>query len=231
MKTDPAVLLDWQERIARSDQQAFTELFRHFYDRLFHFCLQYVHVPEAAEEIVSDAFVRIWNRRRELQSIRNLEVYLFIAVKNLSLNYLEQYSSLRIVELSDHSSAVLVNTIDPERQLEWKEVMGKLDEVVSRLPDQCRRIFRLVKEEGFRAKEVPAILGISPRTVETQLARAMRRLHQSVGQYLDEKKGRSSQNSVPGQNKDSGANTGSNGDPHLLLLLLAAAGSLAFLMD
>lgn len=187
MKSNPADIKNWQERIAHNDQQAFAELFRHFYDRLFHFCIQYVHSHEAAEEIVSDVFVKIWNRRVELKEVLNLEVYLFVAVKNHSLNYLQQYSSFRIVEIDGSSSAKLINTVDPERQLEWKEILFKLDRVVNSLPEQCRKVFKLVKEEGFKYKEVAEILNISPRTVETQLARAMRRLNAAVGIYLDER--------------------------------------------
>lgn len=187
MKSNPAEIKAWQERIVYNDQQAFTELFRHFYDRLFHFCVQYVHSHEAAEEIVSDVFVKIWNRRSDLNTVQNLEVYLFVAVKNYSINYLQQYSSFRIVEIEGTNSAKLVNTIDPERELEWKEILFKLDQVVNTLPEQCRKIFKLVKEEGFKYKEVAEILNISPRTVETQLARAMRRLNEAVGSYLDQK--------------------------------------------
>lgn len=188
MKSNPADIKNWQERICRNnDQQAFTELFRHFYDRLFHFCIQYVHSHEAAEEIVSDVFVKIWGRRAVLDQVLNLEVYLFVAIKNHSLNYLQQYSSFRIVEIDGSSSAKLVNTIDPERELEWKEILFKLDQVVNGLPEQCRKVFKLVKEEGFKYKEVAEILNISPRTVETQLYRAMRRLNEAVGIYLNER--------------------------------------------
>ena len=176
----------WQQQIAyENDEKAFAELFRHFYDRLLHFCLQYVYSHEAAEEIVSDVFVKIWNRRAELEKIANLEVYLFVAVKNHSLNYLEQYSVLRITPLNDDSNiSQLTNSIDPERTMEWKEILFKMDQEVSRLPDQCRRVFKLIKEEGFKYKDVAEILNISPRTVETHLFRAMKRLNEVIGPYI-----------------------------------------------
>jgi RNA polymerase sigma-70 factor (ECF subfamily) len=175
-----------QQQIAcDGDEKAFAELFRYFYDRLLHFCIQYVHTREAAEEIVSDVFVKIWNRRADLEEIANLEVYLFVAVKNHSLNYLEQYSSLRITPINDENGlSQLTNSVDPERAMEWKEILFRMDQEVSRLPDQCRRIFKLIKEEGFKYKDVAEILNISPRTVETQLFRAMKRLNEVVGPYM-----------------------------------------------
>ncbi|MBO9729634.1 MAG: RNA polymerase sigma-70 factor [Chitinophaga sp.] len=173
---------EWQMQIARyDDEQAFSRLFRHLYDRLLHFCIRYIHVREAAEEIVSDVFVKLWNRRAELEQVANLEVYLFVAVKNHSLNYLEQYSHLRIVPLSGSDTADLRNSVDLERDLEWKEMRFKMDQLVAALPAQCRRVFQLIKEDGFKYKEVAEILSISPRTVETQLFRAMRRLNEGLG--------------------------------------------------
>lgn len=170
-----------QLQIARyENEQAFADLFRLLYDRLLRFCIQYVQSPEAAEEIVSDVFVKIWNRRTELAQIDNLEVYLFVAVKNHSLNYLEQYSSLRITPI-DTGLAQLSTSMDPEKEMEWKEMLLKLDLEVSRLPDQCRKVFRLIREEGFKYRDVAAILNISPRTVETQLFRAIRRLNDAIG--------------------------------------------------
>ena len=62
-----------------------------------------------------------------------------------------------------------------------------MDQVVDSLPEQCRKIFKLIKEEGFKYKEVAEILNISPRTVETQLYRAMRRLNEAIGVYMDDK--------------------------------------------
>lgn len=183
------------------DEQAFSGLFRLLYDRLLRFCVQYVHSKEAAEEIVSDVFVKIWNRREELMKIDNLEVYLFVAAKNHSLNYLEQYSSLRITPL-DSGLSQLSASVDPEKEMEWKEMQVKLDREVNRLPDQCRKVFKLIKEEGFKYKDVAVILNISPRTVETQLFRAIRRLNEAVGPLLPSRPG-------PGKIK-----------PPLLILLL-----------
>ncbi|UPK71221.1 RNA polymerase sigma-70 factor [Chitinophaga filiformis] len=179
-------IIKWQRQIAcDGDEKAFSELFRYFYDRLLYFAIQYVYSREAAEEIVSDVFVKIWNRRQELEKISNLEVYLFVAVKNHSLNYLEQYSSLRIAPLNDESGlSQLTNSVDPERTMEWKEILFKMDQEVGRLPDQCRRVFKLIKEEGFKYKDVAEILNISPRTVETQLFRAMKRLNEVIGPYV-----------------------------------------------
>lgn len=176
-----------QDQIARYDSEsAFASLFRLLYDRLIRFCMQYVQSREAAEEVVSDVFVRIWERRAQLAEIANLEVYLFVSVRNQAYNYLEKYSVMRVTSM-ENGEWELTNMNDPGKELEWKEMAARLDREVNQLPDQCRKVFRLIKEEGFRYREVAQILNISPRTVETQLYRAVRRLQAAVGQWLPDK--------------------------------------------
>ncbi|HKO80756.1 MAG TPA: RNA polymerase sigma-70 factor [Chitinophagaceae bacterium] len=184
MRPDEIYVKSLQGQIATGDQQAFTGLFRLFYSKLHSFCMQYVHVKEVAEEITNDVFIKLWNRREEILQINNLSTYLFVAVKNYSLNYLKQYSHLHVAVEDIDGVTGLVNRNDPEQELEWKEINFQLNQAIDNLPDQCRTVFKLVKEDGFRYKEVAEILGISPRTVETQLFRAIKKLQSVVHLYV-----------------------------------------------
>ena len=188
MKIDQQYIRGLLEQIARDDQKAFGVLFQIFYKRLLGFAFQYVRTTEVAEEIVSDVFVRIWNKRSELSTIENPEAYLFIAVKNGSLNYLEKYSLYQVVQLPDNERSELVNLDNPQKELEWKELLYKMDEAISTLPGECQRVFRLSREEGFKTKEVATILNVSPRTVETQLYRAIKKIDAILSSYLTRSK-------------------------------------------
>jgi RNA polymerase sigma-70 factor (ECF subfamily) len=180
MRPDELQIKNLQRGIANGDQQAFASLFRLLYPGLLNFALQYVHVKEAAEEITNDVFVKLWNRREFLPEIDNLSTYLFVSVKNHALNHLKKYSHLHVAVENADGAASLVNRDDPEQQLEWKEISFRLSQAIDGLPDQCRTVFKLIKEDGFRYKEVAEILGISPRTVETQLFRAIKKLQTLV---------------------------------------------------
>ena len=80
-----------QEQIARNDDPvAYKELFVSFYNPLLRFAITLVKSKEQAEEVVSDVFMNIWEKRKRIGSIGNLQVYLFIAVKNTALNYLSK---------------------------------------------------------------------------------------------------------------------------------------------
>lgn len=186
MKIDSEILYQLQSGIAAGDQRSFADLYRLFFARLYNFALLFVHKKEIAEETVNDVMMKLWNRREELMQVKNIETYLFVAVRNQSLNYISQYSHLHISLEPDQERGEIINLNDPEKELEWKEIYFRLHQAIDQLPEQCRRVFKLVKEEGFRYKQVAEILNISPRTVETQLFRAIKKLNKVIDIYLEQ---------------------------------------------
>lgn len=185
MKPNALQIKELQERLCNSDQEAFATLYRLFFMRLFHFTKMYVHNRETAEELVNDIMLKLWHRRSQALAIQNLETYLFVAARNQSLNYLAQHSPFHISLEPESGEIEIINTDDPEKLLEWREIYELLVQAVEELPDQCRTVFKLIKEEGMSYKQVAEILNLSPRTVETQLFRAMKKLHKALGSYLD----------------------------------------------
>jgi RNA polymerase sigma-70 factor (family 1) len=182
-KMDTAVIGQLQWQIGRNCQQALKELYGLFFPRLLNFALLYVPTKEVAEELVNDVMVKIWNNRKNITEIRNLETYLFVAVRNHAFNYLSTYSSYHIAIESEGNQARVINLSDPSKDLEWKEISFQLEKAVDTLPDQCRTVFKLIREEGFKYKQVAEILNISPRTVETQLFRAIKKLDIIIQTY------------------------------------------------
>jgi len=174
----------WKRISNDDDHKAFESLFYLFNTQLIKFCMMYVHQKEAAEEIVSDIFVKCWLNRKSLADIQRLDTYLFVAVKNQSLNYIKKYSNIHLVQIEDTNELRFVNTFNPQEELEKKELVFKLEQSIEALPQQCRIIFRLIKEDGLKYKEVAEILDISPRTVQTQLFRAMKKLSITLSTYL-----------------------------------------------
>lgn len=159
--------------------KAFERLYYALFNKLIKFSVYYVHQREAAEEIVSEVFVKCWNNRKSLGHVEYPESYFFIAVKNQSLKYRKKYSNIHLVELEENDFH-LVDLSDPSKKLERKELHHRLDQAIEMLPMQARIVFRLIKENGLKYKEVAEILSISPRTVQTQLFRAIDKLRQSL---------------------------------------------------
>lgn len=164
------------KKVAEGDQKSLESLFNLFHGRLLGFIINYVKNKEAAEEVVSDVFLNFWQHKEKLVDVKQYEIYLFICAKNAALNYVRKSGKLNIVSMDDHYVAEFTEITDPLKELENKELMLKMDLAIESLPAQCKAVFRLAKEQGFKCKEIASIMEISPRTVEAQIYKAVKRL-------------------------------------------------------
>ena len=172
----PDLIVLWNKICLESDINAFEQLYRFLYSRLIRFSVYYVGDKQAAEDLVTEVFVKCWENRTSGTSILNPESYLFIAVKNQSLKYLKKNSSVTFIDLVDVDDDVSVTAQTPQYILETKELHKQLNLAIESLAPQAREVFRLIKEGGMKYKEVAEMLNISPRTVQTQLFRAIAKL-------------------------------------------------------
>jgi len=182
MSTIAAVRIRFlQTRIARfEDQPAYKELFITLYPPLFRFIVGIVKSKPAAEEIISDVFIKIWEKRHDLELIVNLTVYCYVIAKNLSLNFLEKQRKTTTLNIEDFSETLSELYIDPEELMITSEMADRINMAVDSLPARCKMIFTLVKENDFKYKEVAEIMNISPKTVENQLAIALKKISVSI---------------------------------------------------
>ena len=179
---DPALLA----RIASGDEAAFRQVYVFYYKRLYQFAYALVKTREPAEEIVEDVFVRIWQHREEIGSIHNLRVYLYTAIKNSALNYLSQKARQSITEPFDHIHIGMESPAGtPEQILITAEIQQKIQLAVEALPPRCKMIFKLVREDGLKYKEIASILNISVNTIDAQMAIAVKKITTAIGAELD----------------------------------------------
>ena len=173
-------------RIAAGDEAAFRQVYVYFYKRLYQFAYALVKTREPAEEIVEDVFVRVWQQRETVISIQNLRVYLYAAVKNSALNYLSQKARQSITEPFDHIHIGVEGSAGtPEQILITAEMHQKIQRAVEALPPRCKMIFKLVREDGLKYKEIAAILNISVNTIDAQMAIAVKKITAAIGAELD----------------------------------------------
>jgi len=172
----PDIVVLWNKICLEDDITSFEQLYRFLYGRLLKFSVYYVTDKQAAEDIVTEVFVKCWENRAASTHVVNPESYFFIAVKNQSLKYLKKNSSVTFIDLVDAEEDVSVNMQTPEYLIETKELHRQLDKAIAGLAPQAATVFRLIKESGMKYKEVAELLNISPRTVQTQLFRAIAKL-------------------------------------------------------
>ena len=165
---------------ALQDEQVFKELYREYFVKLYRFAVSLVHCRESAEEIVHDVLINLWKKRSAFHEIDNLNTYLFVSVKNLSLNYLRNQGKRVYVEEGVLYDKTAYCSIDPESVMISKEKVEALDSYINNLPIKCKLIFKLVKDDGMKYKEVAALLNISIKTVENQLIIALKKISTAI---------------------------------------------------
>lgn len=149
------------------------------FDRLFKFSYSFVKSKEAAEELVSDVFIKLWHIRAQLETIRNLKVYLYCMTKNLSLNYLAKAKN-SVVQSDQIDAESIIDFNTPEDLYVSRETIKRVRHAIQELPSQCRIIFLLVRDQNMKYKEVAQILNISVFTVRNQVAIATKKIAEAL---------------------------------------------------
>jgi len=166
----------------KRDEKAYRHLFIYFYPQLYRFASQILNNVEASEEIVLDVMMRIWEMESRLGEVNNLKVYLFTAIKNSSLTYLNS-KKINLVEL-DEIKVRKISAYNPDQKLLDLELKEHINDAVQSLPYKCKWVFRLIKEEGFSYKEASAVLNVSIKTIESHMAMAFKRISRHLHSYL-----------------------------------------------
>lgn len=162
-------------RIAKGDEEAFRQFFDMYYGKSFGWALYYLHNRELAEEAAADVFVNIWNKRQVMADVRNIQSYLYIAVKNQALYYMRG-SSYRALEPVEAHHALMCDHDDPENIFVDRECGELISQAVDSLPGKCREVFTLVNTDRMKQKETARRLNISVKTVEAHVAAAYKRI-------------------------------------------------------
>ncbi len=183
--SNPDDIQKWIHELALKDsQEAFRKLHITFYSRLHLFIYYYVHSEQVAEELTSDAFLSVWNNRKQLPEIRNFKSYLYIIARNLAISYLRKESGIK-VDLEDSSLEALYQSHNnPETDLISAETMEKLNNAIQTLPEKCRQTYLLVRDHDLKYKEVSEILNLSIKTIESHMSLAISKLRTILSNEL-----------------------------------------------
>ncbi len=174
-------------RIKRNDRLALNTLFAQYYQKLCSFAYSYLRHHEEVEEVVSDVFFNLWQKRHQLKIETNLKAYLYVCVKHgaFAVIKLRQPHVVNIDDVLLDERFTERNT--PEQYLAFKELEGHFEWAIQKLPPGCKQVFLLKWREELSYRDIGEILGISEKTVENQLVRAMCKIKESLRFYqIDE---------------------------------------------
>jgi len=165
------------DKLNQGDAKAFECLFKLYYTRLTLFANKYLNDIAAAEEIVSDLFVMLWESGHEINFNGNLSSYLFKCVQNKCLNYLKHQKVENLYVNYLLKNQLLDETIrSAESPYLEKEMAQQINIALESLPDKCREIFMMSRFEHLKYKEIASKLSLSPKTVERQIGIALDKL-------------------------------------------------------
>ena len=176
MITDNQIHSLLEEIALNNSEKAYKVLYMKMHGRLQEFAGSILKSKEDAEEVVSDFFIVLWQRRNLLISIESPKLYFFIGVKNTALNKLAANKRRSLPRVEEWQTSLKSVFFNPEELLLSGEIVREIMAAINDLPPKCKTIFKLIKEEGLKYAEVAKLLEISVKTVEAQMAIALRRI-------------------------------------------------------
>src|SRR5689334_10551671 len=160
---------------------AFSALVTAHCDRLCRYAYRYVLSQEVAEDVVQEVFTRLWERGDEL-ALRDPLPYLYRAVRNRAVLHLRRERVRR--RWQEQASSDLPNAEEAHSHAERVDLTRALDRAIADLPERCRQVFTMSREQGLTHGEIAHILGLSVKTVESHVWRAMTALRAKLAAYL-----------------------------------------------
>lgn len=172
----------WQ-LISEGDKAAFEQVFRQYYQPLCRHALPLIKDLDEAEEVVQQVFFNIWNKRGELQVSSSIKSYLYRAVHNDCLNRLK-HGKIKSLYAEDYKKSQGGSADDASKTLQAKELGRHIQEALNQLPEQCGHVFRLSRFENLKYAEIAQELGISVKTVENHMGKALKLMREQLKDYL-----------------------------------------------
>ncbi|MBX3257880.1 MAG: RNA polymerase sigma-70 factor [Chitinophagaceae bacterium] len=170
------------QRLRQNDAAAYIELYNRYHVKMYNWLIRFVKLPDLAEDIIQETFLKIWEIRHRLQPQQSFPAYLYRISRNKAFKLLKKIS--RDEKLRSRiliRSAVEVN--DPEKNFQWQQYQQLLDNAINRLPAQRQKVFKLCRHNNKTYDEVANDLGISRNTVKEHMIKAMQDIRQYFYRY------------------------------------------------
>lgn len=165
-------------KLRKGDLDAFDQIFKKYGDRLFGFALSYLKSKEETEGLVQDVFLKIWENRKNLKKESSFKSYLFtIAYHNICEIFRKKQIHEKFVK---ERCTTTDTTLNLEKQLEYKETIEQVDQLIDKLPEKQRIIFIKSRKEGKSTREIAEEMNLAPGTVDNQISAALKFLRKHI---------------------------------------------------
>lgn len=164
-------------KVVQGDQEAFGTLYRHYRTPALKFCIYLLKDQEDAENMVHDVFIKIWDKRAQINPTLNFSSYLFTCLRNTAFDYLKQLEKNQQLR---QRYLERIDPIQPEEEDDQEVRMERLQLAINTLSEKRKLILLLSIEGGKSYQEIAELLRISKNTVKNQLVKAKQLLREKV---------------------------------------------------
>ncbi|MFD2870833.1 RNA polymerase sigma-70 factor [Mucilaginibacter ximonensis] len=175
-----AVLL---QRIKTGDQEAFGLLYRRYFARLSHFAFRRLQDEAITEELVMDVFFELWQQKAAIDAAANVSGWLHGVLRNKALHELRTRTTRERHLHAFASNQKAVVEANSEEQIDAQLLEERLQQAIGKLSPQCRQAFRLSRYEHLTYHEIASRMGISVKTVEKHIGKAIGLLRKDFKEY------------------------------------------------
>jgi RNA polymerase sigma-70 factor (ECF subfamily) len=169
--------------IQQGNKQVFENLFRLYYAPLVGYANKMLGDKMDAEEVVQKLFCKLWENKESFSVSISVKSYLYKSVHNHSLNFIKHQKVKQ-----QHAHTILSKEVETEKDashlVRAKELNKKILAAIEQLPEQCRITFQLSRNENLKYAEIAETMGVSIKTVENQMGKALKHLRTSLAEYM-----------------------------------------------
>ncbi|WP_159517997.1 RNA polymerase sigma-70 factor [Sunxiuqinia indica] len=166
-------------QLRRGDVRAFDELYGLYSQRLYGFAFSMLKNKEDAKEVVQETFLRLWNKKQELNTSHSLKAFLFSIAYNITVDLFRERTKDAdfLSQLKNHLSQESNKT---DELLIFNELNDRLSNLIAELPEQRKKIYLMSREEGLGHKEIAEKMGIAVKTVENQINLTLKHIRKNI---------------------------------------------------
>jgi RNA polymerase sigma-70 factor (ECF subfamily) len=175
------VYLDINLSYKSLDKRSFELLFRDFFIPLCSYARKFISDHDSSKEIVQDVFINLWEKRDDISADKPVKSYLYTSVHNRCLNYIRDNKKFK--RDSENIEILNINPVDIDKMVE-AENEKKIMDAINQLPGKCKEVFLLSRFEQLKYNEIAEKTGVSVKTIEAQMSKALKILRENLAEFL-----------------------------------------------
>lgn len=167
------------KRLAGDDKKALDEIYNYYYPRLYAFAKKFLKVEDDINDILQEVFIKLWENRKNIKNIETFNGWIFTITKNALISYFREKTKFIAFESKVKEMATSEGYFIDD-STEYKDIKEKVEQLIEKLPEKRKLIFKLSREKGLSHKEIAVQLDISAKTVEDHIMHAIRFLREHL---------------------------------------------------